>query len=132
MRNAHRTTASALRAASFAALAALVSTGVLAAAGGSTDIYAADGIAAAFGTHAERAAAPVLTATYSGSTDAWGVNGFRASFGRSDAPARSASSCLTGSTDIYGVRAFAASFDPAGPVTLAELAQACRSPAIVR
>ena len=126
MRNAYRTTASAVRAASFAALSALVSIGAVAAAEQSTDFYASYGLAASFGARANTSASPVLTSDYSGSTEAWGVNGFRASFGGSNPVGPSTNLCGTGSTDTWGVDGFLVSFGPPASRTAGDLAQACQ------
>ena len=122
MRTAYRTIAS------FATLA-LVSIGALAATGGSTDIYAPNGIAASFKGGAESVASRLASDRYDGPTDTWGANGFRASFGAGDSVARSVQACGRGSTDMYGARAFAASFGSPVHVTVGELAQACQGAA---
>jgi hypothetical protein len=132
MPSTYRTTASAVRTASIAAVSALVCLTASAAAAGSTDMYAPNGIAASFGTGAHPAASPVPGGTYSGSTDTWGVNGFRASFGGSNPVAPSVSACATGSTDIYGPDAFAISFGSPVALRAGDLALACGVPVPLR
>jgi hypothetical protein len=125
VRTSHRSTVSALRAASFIALSALASIGTAAATRGSTDIYASNEIAASFGTVAKQSASPPGIGNYSGSTDTWGVNGFRVSFGPADSIAPATSVCHSGSTEMYGVNGFVAFFGRPTSQTAVDLAQAC-------
>jgi hypothetical protein len=125
MRTSHRSTVSALRAASFIALSALASIGAAAATRGSTDIYASNEIAASFGAGAKQSASPLGTGNYSGSTDTWGVNSFHASFGPADSIVPATSVCHSGSTEMYGVNGFVAFFGRQTSQTVFDLAQAC-------
>ena len=111
MRIAHRTTASALRAASFLVLSTVAAAGAMAATG-STEMYSPNGIAASFGTRSPTA---VRASEYNGSTDMYGVNGLAVSFGQAGAVAQTGDLRGVGSTDMYGSNGFAASFgEPAG------------------
>jgi hypothetical protein len=106
MRIAHRTTASALRAASFVVLSTVAAAGAMAATA-STDMYSPDGIAASFGTPSPTA---VRASEYNGSTDIYGVNGLAVSFGHAGAVAQTGDLRGAGSTDMYGYNGFAVSF----------------------
>jgi hypothetical protein len=129
MRPTHRTIASAARTSSFLAIFGLIFSGVAQAAGGSTDVYAPNGITTSFGAAAKQATAPVITGSYSASTDTWGPDGFRASFGRGNSLSPSSNVCGSGSTDIYGSGGFLASFGSPRSKSSVNLAQACEGAA---
>jgi hypothetical protein len=125
MRPTHRTIASAARTSSFLAIFGLISFGVAQATGGSTDIYAPNGIISSLGTAAEQATALVITGSYGGSTDTWGPDGFRTSFGRGNLVSQSNNACGNGSTDIYASHGFLVSFGSPTSKSSVNLAQAC-------
>ena len=125
MRNAYPTTAAAIGAASLVVLSSLVSIGAGAATGGSTDMYARDGFATAFGVVANEPT-QLVKSNYSGSTDTWDANSFRASFGPGGSFVQSTNACRGASTDVWDVNGILASFGPLASRGAADLLQACQ------